>query len=211
MAKIFVLDTNIILHDHNAIRQFRDNDIVIPVAVIEELDKFKKGNDNLSFHARAFMREISTIMDGKKMPKEGFSLGKKMGHIKIEPNHPFEPEMQNFFKDDIPDHRILATAMWVRDHHPKRFTALVTKDINLRLKAKAVGMEAQDYLTDRLDDDVMDSMEALSRASHTARREACTGRMSLTRTPAPTSCSSSRSETHRYVPDMMSGAVKSFL
>ena len=159
MPKIFVLDTNIILHDHNAIRQFRDNDIVIPVAVIEELDKFKKGNDNLSYHARAFMREISLLMDGKKMPKEGFLLGKKMGHIKIEPNHPFDPDMQDFFRDDIPDHRILATAMWVRNHHPKRFVALVTKDINLRLKAKAVGMEAQDYLTDRLDDDVMDSME----------------------------------------------------
>ena len=159
MPKIFVLDTNIILHDHNAIRQFRDNDVVIPVAVIEELDKFKKGNDNLSYHARAFMRDISQMMDGKKMPKEGFPLGKKMGRLKIEPNHPFEPSMQDFFRDDIPDHRILATAMWVRDNNPKRFTALVTKDINLRIKAKAVGMEAQDYLTDRLDDDVMDSME----------------------------------------------------
>jgi len=161
MPKIFVLDTNIILHDHNAIRQFRDNDVIIPVAVIEELDKFKKGNDNLSFHARAFMREISALMDGKKMPAAGYSLGKKMGHIKIEPNHPFEPEMQEFFRDDIQDHRILATAIWMRDHNPKRFTALVTKDINLRLKAKAVGMEAQDYLTDRLDDEVMDSMERL--------------------------------------------------
>ena len=159
MPKIFVLDTNIILHDHNAIRQFKDNDIVIPVAVIEELDKFKKGNDALSFNARAFTREISAILDGHKMGVNGISLGPKMGRIKIEPNHPFAPEIRDFFHDDIPDHRILATAMWMRDNHPKKFVALVTKDINLRLKAKAVGMEAQDYLTDRVDDEAMDNME----------------------------------------------------
>ena len=98
-AKIFVLDTNIILHDHNAIRQFKDNDIVIPVAVIEELDKFKKGNDSLSFNARAFMRDISAIIDGHKLGPNGISLGPRMGRIKVEPNHPFAPEMQDFFRD----------------------------------------------------------------------------------------------------------------
>ncbi|MBO4467278.1 MAG: PhoH family protein [Bacteroidales bacterium] len=157
-TKIFVLDTNIILHDHNAIRQFKDNDIVIPVAVIEELDKFKKGNDSLSFNARAFMREISAIIDGHKLGPNGISIGPKMGRLKVEPNHPFAPEMQDFFRDDIQDHRILATAMWVRDNNPGRFVALVTKDLNLRLKAKAVDMEVQDYLTDRVDEEAMDNM-----------------------------------------------------
>ena len=151
-TKIFVLDTNIILHDHNAIRQFKDNDIVIPVAVIEELDKFKKGNDSLSFNARAFMREISAIIDGHKLGPKGISLGPRMGRIKVEANHPFAPEMQDYFRDDIQDHRILATAMWVRDNNPDRFVALVTKDINLRMKSKAAGMMVQDYLTDKLDD-----------------------------------------------------------
>ena len=129
MAKIFVLDTNIILHDHNAIK-----------------------------HARAFMREMNKLMD-RKPGLRGYSLGKKLGCIKLEPNHPFTPKYQEMFRDDIQDHRILSTAMWVRDHNPNRFVALVTKDINLRLKAKAVGMEAQDYLRDRVDDEVMISLE----------------------------------------------------
>ncbi len=148
--KIFVLDTNVILHDHMAIRKFQDNDIVIPIAVIEELDKFKKGNDALSFNARGFMRELDKITDGRMFGKDGVSLGSGKGRIKIEPNHPFPDELKDLFIDDIPDHRILATAIWVRDTHPERFTALVTKDINLRMKSKAAGMEAQDYLTDRL-------------------------------------------------------------
>ena len=159
MAKIFVLDTNIVLHDHTAIRQFQDNDIVVPMAVVEELDKFKKGNDALSFNARAFMREMNQLMDRKPNGHRGFPLGKRLGFIKLEPNHPFAPKFQDLFKDDTQDHRILSTAMWVRDHNPERFVALVTKDINLRLKAKAVGMEAQDYLKDRVDDEVMVSLE----------------------------------------------------
>ena len=159
MAKIFVLDTNIILHDFNAINQFQDNDIVIPIAVIEELDKFKKGEDALSFNARAFMREINKLTDKHDFGPRGVPLGKKLGYIKIEPNHPFAPEYQDLFRDDIQDHRILSTAMWVRDTHPSKFVALVTKDINLRLKAKAVGMAAQDYLRDRMDDEVMVGLE----------------------------------------------------
>lgn len=159
MAKIFVLDTNIILHDHTAIKQFQDNDIVIPIAVVEELDKFKKGNDALAFNARSFMREMNQLLDRKPNGHRGYPLGKRLGCIKLEPNHPFAPKYQDLFRDDTQDHRILSTAMWVRDHNPDRFVALVTKDINLRLKAKAVGMEAQDYLRDRVDDEVMLSLE----------------------------------------------------
>ena len=154
--KIFVLDTNVILHDHNAIQKFKDNDIVIPIAVVEELDRFKKGNDALSFNARGFMREINQLTEGCVFGEKGVPLGKGKGYIKIEPNHPFPPELRELFIDDIPDHRILSTSMWVRDTHPDRFVALVTKDINLRLKAKAAGMEAQDYLTDRVEDEKLD-------------------------------------------------------
>ena len=150
--KIFVLDTNIILHDYKAIRKFQDNDVVIPIAVIEELDKFKKGNDALSYNARGFMRDIDKLTDGRLFGKDGVSLGKGKGSIKIEPNHPFPDDLKDLFIDDTQDHRILATAIWVRDNHPGRFTALVTKDINLRMKSKAAGMEAQDYLTDRVEE-----------------------------------------------------------
>ena len=150
--KIFVLDTNIILHDYKAIRKFQDNDIVVPVAVLEELDKFKKGTDALSYNARGFMRDIDRLTEGRMFGKEGVPIGKGLGDIKIEPNHPFPDSLKDLFHDDIQDHRILATAIWVRDHNPDRFVALVTKDINLRMKSKAVGMVAQDYLTDRVED-----------------------------------------------------------
>ena len=150
--KIFVLDTNIVLHDFKAIRKFQDNDIVIPIAVLEELDKFKKGTDALSYNARGFMRDIDRLTEGKMFGKAGVPIGKGLGNIKIEPNHPFPDGLKDLFHDDIQDHRILSTAIWVRDNNPDRFTALVTKDINLRMKAKAVGMVAQDYLTDRVEE-----------------------------------------------------------
>lgn len=150
--KIFVLDTNVILHDHKAIRNFQDNNLVIPIAVVEELDKFKKGNDSLAFNARGFMRDIDRITEGKSFGKDGLPIGPRLGRIKVEPNHPFSGDYVDMFKDDIPDHRILATAMWVRDHNPGTFVALVTKDVNLRLKAKAAGMAVQDYLTDKVEE-----------------------------------------------------------
>ena len=160
--KIFVLDTNIVLHDYKAIKKFQDNDIVIPIAVIEELDKFKKGNDALSFNARGFMRLIDRLTEGKMFGKSGVPLGNGLGNIKIEPNHPFPDDMKDLFHDDIQDHRILSTAIWVRDNNPGRFTALVTKDINLRMKAKAAGMVAQDYLTDRVEENrVEDSQKVV--------------------------------------------------
>ena len=150
--KIFVLDTNVILHDHKAIRHFQDNNLVIPDAVAEERDKFRKGNDTLAYNARAFMRDIDRITEGRSFGRDGLPIGSGLGRIKVEPNHPFSGEYADMFRDDIPDHRILSTAMWVRDHNPGTFVALVTKDLNLRLKAKAVGMEVQDYLTDKMDD-----------------------------------------------------------
>ena len=151
-AKIFVLDTNVILHDHKAIFHFQENNLVIPVAVIEEADKFKTGNDTLSYNARHFMRDLDKISGGRSFAEGGLPIGKDKGWIKVEPNHPFPEQMQDLFKDDIQDHRILATAIWVRDNNPGTFVALVSKDVNLRMKAKAVGMAVQDYLTDKIED-----------------------------------------------------------
>lgn len=155
--KIFVLDTNIILHDHKAIRKFQDNDLVIPIAVVEELDKFKKGNDALAYNARGFMRDLDRIIEGKSFGEHGLPIGRGLGNIKVEPNHPFPDDMADMFREDIPDHRILSTAIWVRNTYPDRFVALVTKDINLRVKSKAAGMEVQDYLTDKLEEEKIEN------------------------------------------------------
>lgn len=157
--KIFVLDTNVILHDYKAIHHFQDNNLVIPVAVIEEADKFKKGNDALSFNARGFMRDIDNLSKGKDFEKEGLPMGKGLGWLKIEPNHPFPEEYRELFLDDIPDHRILSTAMWVRENNPGTFVALVTKDVNLRLKAKAAGMAVQDYMTDKVEEQRLENSQ----------------------------------------------------
>ena len=158
-SKIYVLDTNVILHDHKAIWKFKDNDLVIPTAVIEEADKFKKGNDTLSYHARGFMRELDLISDGHSFGKKGIPIGKGLGRIKVEPNHPFPPELSELFKDDTQDHRILATAIWVRDNNPGTFVALVTKDVNLRIKSKAAGMAVQDYLSDKIEEDKLENRQ----------------------------------------------------
>lgn len=155
--KIFVLDTNVILHDHNAIRNFKDNDLVIPIAVIEEVDKFKKGNDSLSYNARGFMRSINILTDKKEFNGKGIPLGPGLGSLTILPNKPFPEPLKEMFVDDIPDHRILSTAMWVRDNNPGRFVALVSMDINLRVKSKAAGMPAQDYLTDKVEDEIIEN------------------------------------------------------
>ena len=157
--KIFVLDTNVILHDHNAIRHFQDNNLVIPTAVLEEADKFKKGTDALAFNARNFMRQLDRITEGRSFGKNGLPIGKGLGNITVVPNHPFKDEFKDLFRDDIQDHRILSTAMWVRDTNPGTFVALVSKDVNLRMKAKAAGMEVQDYLTDRVEEQKIENAQ----------------------------------------------------
>ena len=150
--KLFVLDTNVILHDSRCIFNFQDNDIYIPVSVIEELDKFKKGDDNLGFNARAFVRALDKISDNTLFDR-GISLGKDRGHIKIEMGHGYTGQIRDSLIDDIPDHRIIATAIWLRDNNPDRKVILVTKDLNMRLKAKALGLMAQDYLSDKVQEE----------------------------------------------------------
>lgn len=150
-TKIFVLDTNVILHDHNCIYQFKDNDIVIPLTVLEELDKFKKGNDPINFQAREFVRVLDDIV-GEKLFNGGIQLGPELGKLIIATGKPFSDTMKQSFKEDIPDHRILAVAEFYTNDSAKRKTILVTKDINLRMKAKSLGILSEDYENDKIKD-----------------------------------------------------------
>ncbi|MCD6332541.1 MAG: PhoH family protein [Bacteroidales bacterium] len=145
IKKIFVLDTNVLLHDYKCIYQFEENDIILPITVLEELDKFKKGNDLINFQAREFVRELDRLA-GEALFTEGISLGKGLGRLYIETGKPFSREMEESFQERIPDHRILAIADYARHKNPDKQVILVTKDINLRIKAKALGLTAQDYL-----------------------------------------------------------------
>ena len=144
-----MLDTNVLLHDHKALGNFQENDLVIPIVVIEELDRFKKGNEQINYNAREFSRELDRIL-GDKMLDDWIGMGGGKGRLKVEPGHPFPETLKDALYKDIPDHRILSTAHYFKEKYPERKVILVTKDINLRIKSKALGIEAQDYLTGKV-------------------------------------------------------------
>ncbi len=151
VKKIFVLDTNVLLHDYRCIYNFQENDIIIPIVVLEELDKFKKGNDLINFHAREFTRELDRL-SGDHLFNGGISLGEDLGKLSIETVKPFPRDISDSFPENTPDHRILAIAEFVHRKNPKKQVILITKDINLRMKAKSIGMLAQDYENDKVRD-----------------------------------------------------------
>jgi PhoH-like ATPase len=148
-CKIFVLDTNVLLHDFKCIYNFENNNIVIPITVLEELDKFKKGNDIINFHAREFTRELDRL-SGDGLFNGGVALGKDLGKLTIETGKPFSQQMKDSFPETTPDHRILAIAEYVHYSNPKKQVILISKDINLRMKAKSIGIMSADYESDKV-------------------------------------------------------------
>ncbi len=147
--KKFVLDTNVILHDAEAIYSFGDNDVYIPIVVLEELDKFKKGSDQLNYNAREFIRELDKITDDRLFI-EGASLGEGRGRLYVDLGEQYDEEIGRLFPNKKPDHRILSTVKTIADKDKKILTIFVTKDVNLRMKARALGLETQDYYTDKV-------------------------------------------------------------
>ncbi len=147
--KIYVLDTNVLLHDYMCIYNFQENDIIIPIPVLEELDKFKRGNDIINFHAREFTRELDRL-SGDKLFNGGVSLGKNKGKLTIETGKSFSKKMFDSFPENTPDHRILAIAEFVYQSRTDRSVIFISKDINLRMKAKSIGIMAQDYESDKV-------------------------------------------------------------
>ena len=147
--KIFILDTNVILHDYRCIYKFEENDLVIPIVVLEELDKLKKGTDLISYNAREFTRELDKL-SGKKLFKEGVPLGKGLGKLFVETGKEYSKKLAESFPEKTPDHRILAIADYIATNNPNTRVILVSKDINLRMKAKSLGIEAEDYESDKV-------------------------------------------------------------
>ncbi|MCJ0743355.1 PhoH family protein [Pedobacter montanisoli] len=149
--KIFVLDTSVILYDHNAAYSFQEHDVAIPALVLEELDNFKSGNDTRNFEARNFIRIIDQASKNHLLNK-WVSLNKRSGaKFKVLLNE--KPQKNNaelLFSQDKFDNRILNTALALKEEHPKRKVILVSKDICLRLKAKALDLHAEDYETGKI-------------------------------------------------------------
>ena len=147
--KNFVLDTNVLLHDHKCIFNFQENDIFIPIIVLEELDKFKKGNEEINYNAREFARQLDKYTD-KDFFENGAQLGPDLGRLSIIVNCSLNKRVKEAFHEDKPDHRILSAAIDVAEQHKDMRTILVTKDINLRMKARALGIETEDYTNDKV-------------------------------------------------------------
>jgi len=150
VKKIFIIDTNVLLHDYKCIYKFQENDIVIPIVVLEELDRFKRGNDLINFHAREFTRELDKL-SGDQLFNGGIELGDNMGKLSIETGKPFSKTLKDSFPEDTPDHRILSIADYIHQNNDKKNVLLITKDINLRMKAKSIGINAQDYQNDKVE------------------------------------------------------------
>jgi len=153
VSKIFVLDTSVILYDHNSIMNFDEHDVAIPITVLEELDEFKKGSDTKNYEARQFIRLLDRKA-GEQNINDWISLnGGSKGSFKvIMDTRGQDSDAQNIFGARKNDHKILNAALNLTLAEPERKVILVTKDINLRLKAKALNITAEDYETGKIKD-----------------------------------------------------------
>ncbi len=150
MKKNYILDTNVLLHDPNSLLKFEDNNVLLPIEVIEEIDRFKRESTELGQNARAVSRMLDGFR-GSGQLSEGVSLPNG-GHLRIafQKGKPFRNGHAAVFSTDSIDNRILALAFGVQRSQPRNQTVLVTKDINLRIKADALGLMAEDYENDRV-------------------------------------------------------------
>lgn len=148
-TKLFILDTNVILHDSGCIRNFQEHDVAIPITVLEELDQFKRGNEDIHFQAREFLRRLDALT-GDVLSEQGSPLGPGLGSIRVILGGAADGRLADAFLQDTPDHRILRIALAVERQVAPRAVILVTKDTNLRMKAKSLGLRAQDYTSDKV-------------------------------------------------------------
>lgn len=151
--KIFVLDTSVILYEHIAIMNFEEHDIGLPITVLEELDTFKKGNDTKNFEAREFTRLLDKLAKDKSLQDWIPLNGKTRGSFKVvmeAGSGESKLDANVIFGERKNDHRILNAALRLKEEHPDRNIILVSKDINLRMKAKSIGLPAEDYETGKI-------------------------------------------------------------
>lgn len=150
--KIFVLDTSVILYDFDAIYNFEEHDVAIPITVLEEVDTFKKGNSMINFHAREFIRNLDKLSD-KNLMQNWIALdGPTHGRLKVLVDEASKVDSSKAFGTHKNDHRILNSAMRLAETETDRKVIMVTKDVNLRLKARALNLPAEDYETGKVKD-----------------------------------------------------------
>ncbi|TVQ04726.1 MAG: PhoH family protein [Balneolaceae bacterium] len=152
VKKVFVLDTSVLLYDSDAVKNFEKHDIAIPITVLEEIDSFKKGNTVTNLHAREFIRFLDKITDSNLIQEWIPLNGRTRGKIRVISDEGSEKDANTVFGSVKNDHRILNSAMKLMEEEPEKKVVLVTKDINLRLKARALNLVAEDYETIRIKD-----------------------------------------------------------
>ena len=147
--KTFVLDTNVLLHSARALESFADNRVVIPMTVIEELDKFKKNQDELGRNSRRVVRALDALRKQGKL-SDGVRLdngpgGAPCGIVQVVTGEDFEKVPRNMDMH-IPDNRIIRAALMLKDQ-PEKYgeVTLISKDLNMRLRADALGLQVDDF------------------------------------------------------------------
>jgi len=148
--RIYVLDTSVILFDHDAFRNFKEHDVAMPITVLEELDHFKVGNDTINFQAREFIRFIDKLSKENILTEWLNINGSGCGRFKVIMHGQSLVDAELVFDEKKADHRILNAALSIKEEEPNYKVILVTKDINLRLKAKSLNLFAEDYETGKI-------------------------------------------------------------
>ncbi|MEQ1516268.1 MAG: PhoH family protein [Usitatibacteraceae bacterium] len=158
-AKIFVLDTNVLMHDPTSLFRFEEHDIYLPMITLEELDNNKKGMTEVARNARQASRFLDEIVSSQEsdiengVPLKDFGTKQASGRLMLQ-TRPVSVEFPSALPDSgKADNQILAVALDLQHHNPKRNVVLVSKDINMRIKARAIGVAAEDYFNDKVLED----------------------------------------------------------
>ncbi|MCU7917243.1 MAG: PhoH family protein [Candidatus Thiodiazotropha sp. (ex Epidulcina cf. delphinae)] len=162
--RLFVLDTNVLMHDPSALFRFKEHDIFLPMVVLEELDKGKKGMSEVARNVRQTSRFLDELMGN--VPQHAISKGIPLntlqinggaealsGHLFLQ-TKPVSGDLSSILPGNTPDNTILAIALSLQSEHPEKRVILISKDINLRIKAAVVGIRAEDYSNDKVLEDV---------------------------------------------------------
>ena len=151
--KIYVLDTNVLIHDPHALSRFDEHDVILPIVVLEEMDKVKRGFDELARNVREASRQLELLSEGTTDLKKGCPLPGG-GCLFFELNHRALEILPESLAHGSGDNRIIAVTMSLQKEHEDREVILVSKDINMRIKARALGLVTEDYRSDKVDDDM---------------------------------------------------------
>jgi len=151
--KIYVIDTNVLIHDPHALSRFDEHDVVLPIVVLEEMDKVKRGFEDLARNVREASRQLEILSEGCADLKKGCPLPGG-GSLLFELNHRALDILPESLAKGTGDNRIIAVTMSLQKENQGREVILVSKDINMRIKARALGLVTEDYRSDRVLDDM---------------------------------------------------------